>query len=280
MRTALAGVAAMAVLTTGLITGLTTGLVTAAVTTAAPAAATPAGQPRAHTAARPAVAASTLPATRRAWAKARFARETVRYGDQDASPSAIEHVRELQYRLTWAGSYDGPVTGYFGDLTKAAVKRYQRSIRLTASGVADTATWRHLIPATVRGRKHIPDSCADGSGWDACYDRTRHEVTVWRDGKLRNAWLVRGGGSDTPTRTGDFSVYYRDIDHVSGLYDSPMPYSQFFSGGEAFHGSGTMVDPFTGHSHGCINMYVEDARQLWKLTAKAPLGVHVHGAWS
>ena len=270
MRTALAGVAALAALTTALVSA-------ALVTTVSPAAAEPASQPRAHSTAH----SIAPPAARRAMpGKARFARETVRYGDQDTSSSHIEHVYELQYRLTWAGVYDGPVTGYFGDLTQAAVKRYQRRIHLPASGVADTATWRHLIPATIRGRKHIPDACADGSGWDACYDRTRHEVTLWRDGKPRNAWLVRGGGSDTPTRTGDFTVYYRDIDHVSGLYDSPMPYSQFFSGGQAFHGSATMVDPFTGHSHGCINMYVEDARQLWKLTSSTKLAVHVHGAWS
>jgi lipoprotein-anchoring transpeptidase ErfK/SrfK len=59
-----------------------------------------------------------------------------------------------------------------------------------------------------------------------------------------------------------------------------MPYSQFFSGGEAFHGSATMTDPFTGHSHGCINMYNEDARQLWRLASTVRLAVHVHGAWS
>ena len=41
-----------------------------------------------------------------------------------------------------------------------------------------------------------------------------------------------------------------------------------------------MVDPFTGHSHGCVDMYVEDAGQLWNLTSWTPLVVHVHGAWS
>jgi lipoprotein-anchoring transpeptidase ErfK/SrfK len=211
---------------------------------------------------------------------ARFVRETVAHGDRDASPSQIAHVRELQYRLRWAGVYDGPVTGYFGDLTKAAVQRYQRRTLLPVSGTADRATWRRLIAATIRGRADIPAACDDGTGWDACYDRARHEVTLWKDGTLVNAWLARGGSLDHPTRTGDFKVYHRDIDHVSSLYGSPMPYSQFFSGGQALHGSATMTDPFTGHSHGCINLYNEDARQLWNLTATVPLAVHVHGAWS
>ena len=260
MRLALAGAAALTALTALIATGT------------APA--------DAVTGAHPGAAGVTATASRAAHHSPRFARETVRHGDRDASPSEIQHVHELQYRLTWAGAYSGPVTGYFGDLTEAAVKRYQRRIHVPVTGVADAATWRHLIPRTIRGRGDIPKSCSDGTGWDACYDRARHEVTLWHDGRLRNAWLVRGGGSDSQTRTGDFAVYYRDIDHVSGLYDSPMPYSQFFSGGQAFHGSATMVDPFEGHSHGCINMYAEDARQLWRLTSRVPLAVHVHGAWS
>jgi lipoprotein-anchoring transpeptidase ErfK/SrfK len=223
---------------------------------------------------------AATPTTARSATPPRFVRETVSYGDQDTSVSQIAHVRELQYRLTWAGAYDGPVTGYFGDLTRAAVQRFQHRARLKVSGTADRPTWRRLIAATIRGRADVPAACDEGTGWDACYDRARHEVTLWHDGAIINAWLVRGGAVDHQTRTGDFRVYYRDIDHVSSLYNSPMPYSQFFSGGEAFHGSATMIDPFSGHSHGCINMYGEDARQLWNLTSKVPLAVHVHGAWS
>jgi lipoprotein-anchoring transpeptidase ErfK/SrfK len=40
-----------------------------------------------------------------------------------------------------------------------------------------------------------------------------------------------------------------------------------------------MTDPFYGHSHGCVNMYVEDARQLWRLTNGKRLMVTVYGAW-
>lgn len=210
----------------------------------------------------------------------RFYRERVSRGARDASTSSIAHVRELQYRLTWAGVYKGPVTGYFGDLTGAAVKRYQRRERLPVTGVATRDTWRHLIPDSIRGRRYVPDSCDRGTGWDVCYARSLHQVTLWHNGRLHNSWLVRGGGRSTPTRTGDFRVYYRDIDHVSSLYGSPMPYSQFFSGGQAFHGSTAMLDPFTGHSHGCINMYIEDARQLWAITADNRLQVHVRGPWS
>ena len=212
-------------------------------------------------------------------AKERFAREFTRRGDSDSSVYDIEHVRELQYRLRWAGVYKGPVTGTFGDLTRGAVKRYQRREDLEVTGTANARTWKQLIPQTVRGRTAIPNRCKLRNGRHICYDRTRHQVTLWKRGTLWNSWLVRGGDYSYQTRTGHFSVYSRDRDHVSGLYGSPMPYSQFFSGGQAFHGSTYMTDPFSGHSHGCVNMYIEDARQLWRLTSKQPLKVHVYGAW-
>ncbi len=209
----------------------------------------------------------------------RFAREFTRRGDRDASVYAIEHVRELQYRLRWAGVFRGKVTGTFGDQTQSAVKRFQRQQHLKVTGTANVRTWKRLIPKTVRGRHAVPDRCKLHNGWHICYDRSRHQVTLWRRGKLWNSWLVRGGDYYYATRTGHFSVFMRDRDHVSGLYGSPMPYSQFFSGGQAFHGSSYMTDPFVDHSHGCVNMYIEDAQQLWRLTAKVRLKVHVYGAW-
>jgi len=210
----------------------------------------------------------------------RFAREFVRRGDVDSSPSNIKHVRELQYRLTWAGAYNGPITGRFDSRLGGAVKRFQKRSKLRVTGVANVHTWKKLIPKTVRGRKAVPQGCKVRTGWHACYDRSRHQVTLWKRGKLWNSWLVRGGSSSTQTRVGRSEVYFRNKDHVSSLFGSPMPYSQFFDGGQAFHGSTLMMNPFVGHSHGCVNMYIKDARQLWQLTAHRELKVRVYGAWS
>ena len=253
------------VVSAALALGLTTGTLAAATTTASaqPATTIAAGKAGGHYVFKP---------------RARFAREFTRRGDRDTSTSHIEHVRELQYRLRWANVYNGPVTGTFARRTNHAVKRFQRKHNLKVTGKANARTWAKLIPQTVRGRHAIPRSCKR-RGWHACYDRKRHQVTLWKSGTLWNSWLVRGGSASTPTRVGKFKVYYRDKDHVSSLFDSPMPYSQFFSGGQAFHGSVLMMNPFVGHSHGCVNMYREDARQLWQLTAKHPLKVRVYGAW-
>lgn len=210
----------------------------------------------------------------------RFAREFVRKGHVDRSPSDIKHVRELQYRLRWAGTYNGPITARFGSRLEGAVKRFQKRNNLRITGAANFDTWRKLIPKTVRGKNAVPRRCKLRNGWHACYDRSRHQVTLWNKGKLWNSWLVRGGSASYKTRLGHFEVFKRSEHHVSSLYGSPMPNSQFFSGGQAFHGSTLMMDPFVGHSHGCVNMYIKDSRQLWLLTAHRELKVHVYGRWS
>jgi peptidoglycan hydrolase-like protein with peptidoglycan-binding domain len=212
----------------------------------------------------------------------RFYRETVAYGARDRNVNSIAHVRELQYRLKWAGVYTGSINGNFNTRTRNAVKAYQKKAGLPQSGVATQATWAKLLPATIRGTSRIPGVCKT-AGWHACYDRTLHQVILYHNKVIINTWLVRGGSSSLPTRTGNFKVRSRDADHVSSIYDTSMPYAQFFNGGQAFHGSVLMMNPFVGHSHGCVNFWIEDAAQLWKLTAKLPLGtvkVHVYGTWN
>ncbi|UPK73365.1 L,D-transpeptidase family protein [Nocardioidaceae bacterium SCSIO 66511] len=226
-------------------------------------------------------ALATDEARKKPWFRSRFGRQTTRFGDRDTSARNINHVRELQYRLRWAGVYKGPVTGTFAKKTRKAVKRFQRKTHIKRTGIATHKTWRKLIKRTIRGRKGIPRACKSNKnrGPHLCYNRKLHEVTLWRRGRLFNAWLVRGGDRGYETRRGNFRVFLKDKDHVSSIYNSPMPNSQFFSGGQAFHGSPYMVDPFTGHSHGCVNMYIQDSNQLWKLTKGKRPKVHVRGAW-
>ncbi|MGZ4442086.1 MAG: L,D-transpeptidase family protein [Nocardioidaceae bacterium] len=209
-----------------------------------------------------------------------FSREVVSRGDVDHGPYDIEHVFEVQFRLKWLGFFKGTPDGHFRAGTRDAVLAFQKANGLRETGTVNRPTWKPLIQQTIRGARLIPKGCR-AAGAHACYDRRRHQLTLFRDGHLVNAWLGRGGRRSNPTRVGTFRVYYRDADHRSSEYDNaPMPYAQFFSGGEAIHGSRYMVNPFRGHSHGCVNLYVEDAHQLWKLTASRPLTVHVYGRWS
>ncbi|MGH1562671.1 peptidoglycan-binding protein [Mumia sp. DW29H23] len=229
------------------------------------------------TQAAPSTAATALRAAKPSQ-KDRFYRATTRPGDRDRSVTSIKHVRELQYRLRWAGVYGGSVNGVYTARTAKAVKKFQKRVGLKRSGVASTATWKRLIQKTVRGKSSIPKRCKS-SGWNICYDRKRHQVVLYKNGTLWNSWLARSGMASAKTRTGKFTVFYRSKNHVSSIYESKMPYAQFFSGGQAFHASYLMMDPFVGHSHGCVNLYIPDAKQLWALTADKPLKVTIYGAW-
>jgi hypothetical protein len=210
---------------------------------------------------------------------ARFYRPSIKRGARDGGPFAIKHVRELQYRLRWAKAYRGPVTGYFGPRTEAGVKAFQRKHKLPAHGRVDARTWSVLIQKSLRRASAIPRACTK-SGWHACYDRTSHQVFLFRSGSLQNVWLARGGSRSHATRTGTHAVFARYTKKRSSLYGSWMYYLQKFDGGIGLHGSPLMVDAFVGHSHGCVNMYIPDSKVLWNMTRTRRLVVTVYGPWS
>ncbi|ARX88890.1 hypothetical protein SMD44_08377 [Streptomyces alboflavus] len=84
----------------------------------------------------------------------------------------------------------------------------------------------------------------------ACVDLTR-QLSWIQDGKTLKLRAGAGahGRNGHETRTGLKKVYWRDIDHISSIYHVPMPYSQFFDGGQAFHSVGISVWSPPG-SHG------------------------------
>ena len=208
-----------------------------------------------------------------------FSRENVSRGEVDADTYNIEHVYEVQIRLRRLGYLSATPNGTFGAQTERAVKRFQRAMHLRVTGRVTATTWSPLIRRSTFGKASVPAAC-ESQGWHVCYDRKRHQASLYRSGRLYNSWLVRGGSVDHQTRTGNFQVQWRDEDHTSRTYGgAPMPYAQFFSGGQALHGSRYMMNPYEGHSHGCVNFWVEDSRQLWNLTHDKKLFVHVYGSW-
>ena len=90
---------------------------------------------------------------------------------------------------------------------------------------------------------------------------------------------VRFGSSYTPTREGLFHVGWKSRDHVSKLYDSPMPFAMFFSGGQAVHYSSDFAARgYAGASHGCVN--VRDLAGMQWLFDQVALGDKVVIYWS
>lgn len=74
-------------------------------------------------------------------------------------------VRRLQQRLRDEGVFNGPVTGFFGEMTKKAVVEFQRKHGLAESGIVGKSTRDELN----RGRGSIDDSLSSrgrGNGAD------------------------------------------------------------------------------------------------------------------
>jgi peptidoglycan hydrolase-like protein with peptidoglycan-binding domain len=59
-----------------------------------------------------------------------------------------EEVKKLQSQLKLKGYFADEVTGYFGSMTEAAVKRFQTKGKLTADGVAGAGTMKALFGIT------------------------------------------------------------------------------------------------------------------------------------
>ncbi|MHB9759242.1 L,D-transpeptidase family protein [Streptomyces sp. BYX5S] len=197
-------------------------------------------------------------------------------------------VRELQARLhevQWL--YPGP-SGTYDDLTTEAIKGFQGKRGLPQTGVTDTVTWQRLLRMTDEpGKWELyaaggqppaePDPrCLKGRV--LCISKTSRTLLWMVDGRRVMATEVRFGSEYTPTREGVFEVYFKSRHHVSTLYDSPMPYAMFFSGGQAVHYSADFAARgYAGASHGCVN--VKDEGKIAKLFAEVRGGDKVVIYW-
>ncbi|MFF7448631.1 MULTISPECIES: L,D-transpeptidase family protein [unclassified Streptomyces] len=178
-------------------------------------------------------------------------------------------VRELQARLRQvAWIFEGP-TGAYDEATEEAVKGFQGKRGLPRTGETDTVTWRRLLRMTHEpGRWELylmggqPAAAPDPrclTGRVLCISKSSRTLRWMVDGRTVTTAAVRFGSEYTPTREGVFRVYWKSRHHVSTLYDSPMPYAMFFSGGQAVHYSADFAARgYGGASHGCVNVRDEE----------------------
>ena len=179
-------------------------------------------------------------------------------------------VRDLQARLKQIYWFSADVTGTYGDLTVTAVRGFQAKREIPVTGVVDQRTLNRLHAMTTEPTEGeltnsvnvnrpgaLDPRCTTGRV--LCIDKTSHTLRFVVDGQVRRTLDVRFGASTTPTREGVFHVYLKDADHVSRLYGSAMPYSMFFSRGQAVHYSSDFAARgYSGASHGCVNVRDHD----------------------
>ncbi|MFI5737289.1 L,D-transpeptidase family protein [Streptomyces anulatus] len=202
--------------------------------------------------------------------------------------SESERVRELQARLRQIGHFGRNPTGYYGSVTADAVRSFQAKRRLPVTGSTDAVTWQRLLamtrvptaaeldPPTERPVAAPDERCLKGRV--LCISKKSRTLAWMNDGKVVSAMDVRFGSEYTPTREGVFEVFWKSRDHVSTLYDTPMPYALFFSGGQAVHYSADFAaNGYGGASHGCVN--VRDKKKVAALFDQVKNGDKVVVSW-
>ena len=106
-------------------------------------------------------------------------------------------------------------------------------------------------------------------------DLKAETLSVFRDGYEIGAAVILYGATDKPSPLGAFPITQKDADHVSNLYDAPMPYAQrLTSDGVFIHGSDVEYGRGT---HGCIGVPTAFAKKLFGVTKLGDIVVITNG---
>jgi hypothetical protein len=150
-----------------------------------------------------------------------------------------------------------------------AIRAFQVKEKIKpAIGFAGPVTWARMQYLSARKNPNAAKKCPVRTYRVACVDHDRQLTWVQKGTKVVFGPVnMRSGRAQYPTRKGWHTVYWRHKNHVSTLYNQPMPYSQFFSGGQAFHAVYGTIFTTVG-SMGCVNLRLADARKLWDVLKK------------
>ena len=97
-------------------------------------------------------------------------------------------------------------------------------------------------------------------------DKTAQRLSVTVDGAPRYEWPVSTARMGYRTPNGTYKPQWLARKWFSRKYDwSPMPYSIFFDGGYAIHGSYEISHLGRPASHGCIRLHPDNAALLFAL---------------
>jgi hypothetical protein len=101
---------------------------------------------------------------------------------------------------------------------------------------------------------------------DILVDKATQRMLVIQDGYIRYMWPVSTGRDSMATPNGSYAPQRLERNWFSReYYDSPMPFSIFFHGGYAIHGS-YAIDRLGGPaSHGCVRLHPHHAAILFDL---------------
>lgn len=100
-------------------------------------------------------------------------------------------------------------------------------------------------------------------------DISEQRLHLYVDGEKQYSWPVSAGLKRGWTPAGTFRPYWLHKNHRSSLFrGAPMPYSVFFTGDYAIHGTTAVNRLGAPASHGCVRLHPENAAVLFNLILK------------
>ncbi len=92
-------------------------------------------------------------------------------------------------------------------------------------------------------------------------------------------WAVSTARSGFSTPRGRFAPTGMERMHYSKKYhNSPMPYSIFFHGGYAIHGTYALAALGSPASHGCVRLSPEHAKMLFEMVQREGASISINSA--
>ncbi len=113
---------------------------------------------------------------------------------------------------------------------------------------------------------------AEAARVEAHVDISQQKMRVYKNGRLKHVWPVSTARRGKVTPTGTWRAKWLSKNHRSSRYNNaPMPYSIFYSGNFAIHGTNQISRLGRPASAGCVRLHPDHARKLFNMTARVGL---------
>ncbi|MCU0831209.1 MAG: L,D-transpeptidase [Rhizobiaceae bacterium] len=123
-----------------------------------------------------------------------------------------------------------------------------------------------LVVALVVAATAVPASAAD---LVARVDVSAQRMTVSYRGEVLHVWPVSTGRKGYRTPRGQWKPTRMHQRYFSRKYDNaPMPYSVFFTGGYAIHGTTKVKSLGRPASHGCVRLHTANAAAFYGMVQR------------
>lgn len=190
-------------------------------------------------------------------------------------------VGSLQEQLNELGFECGTPDNCYGHVTAAAVKRFQESAGLPATGLVDGVTWQRIfntdcLPGDLLEPEAEPEIVAEAAAaYTIGINLGARKLTFFQGSGVRGVYPVAVGKPSTPTPTGDFAVINKRV-NPGGVFGSR--WMGFTRRGHGIHGTSAPQKIGQSVSLGCVRMRNEHIESIYPLvTIGTPVVIRISG---